>query len=205
MNRGFTIIEILLVVAIVGLLTGTVSITFGNVRAKSRDQRRKADFLAIQSALELYFAQNKYYPTNCAAALGDGVNSANPPVRTPNDWSAAEKNAMWPNIGQWINHAPIPTGAAGNFCSTVGSPQFTTAYINTVPVDPLNRPPSYIYRYKTNSQYVNLAANNFAGYYEIDGKLELDTAAMVDDGGNCSTRYELFHPGSSGSLLSNCP
>lgn len=199
MKKGFTVIEILIVITVTSLLAGSIIVSTTNTRKRSRDSKRKADLLAIQSALEVYYSQNKYYPTNCAAGLGDGVNSASQPVRIPSDWSGGEKEAMWPNLGQWINHAPrISLGK----CTMVGIPQFTTTYISALPQDPINSG-AYIYRYRTDS------SSNPARSYELDAKLELDQGVMATDGGGCpgsngvNSRYELFNLNGD-TLLKTC-
>lgn len=71
-NRAFTIIELIVVIAIIVLLTGIV---LGNVaapKAKSRDAKRISDISQIRLALELYFDRCKAYPS--ALDIGDGTN-----------------------------------------------------------------------------------------------------------------------------------
>ncbi|MGB9706949.1 MAG: type II secretion system protein GspG [Microgenomates group bacterium] len=61
-NSGFTMIELLIVVATIGIL-GTMAIfTALNQIAKGRDGRRKADLAKIQKALEDYMNDNGCYP-----------------------------------------------------------------------------------------------------------------------------------------------
>ncbi|MEK7162960.1 MAG: type II secretion system protein [Patescibacteria group bacterium] len=62
MKKGFTLIEILIVVAIIGLLTSVVLVGLGSSRAKGRDARRTADLHQTQNALELYYSKNQSYP-----------------------------------------------------------------------------------------------------------------------------------------------
>lgn len=194
MKKGFTLLEMLIVITVTSLLAGSIVVSTTSSRQRSRDSKRKADLLAIQSALEVYYSQNKYYPTNCAAGLGDGVNSAREPVKTPSDWSAAEKKAMWPSLDKWINH--VPSISLTN-CTTAGIPQFTTTYISALPQDPLNYG-AYIYRYRTDS------SSGPARSYELDAKLELDKDTMNNDGGGCPGRYELFNLNGD-TLLKTCP
>ena len=52
--NGFTLIEILVVVAIVGILVTIVVSNFVGIRINARDARRKAELAQIQKALELY-------------------------------------------------------------------------------------------------------------------------------------------------------
>ena len=54
-NKGFTIIELLIVVAIIALLVTLVIVSLRGSRIDSRDSKRLADLKQIQNAIELYF------------------------------------------------------------------------------------------------------------------------------------------------------
>ena len=62
-KKGFTLIELLVVVAIIGLLATLSIVALNNARARSRDARRVADVKQIQTALELYYNDQGYYPS----------------------------------------------------------------------------------------------------------------------------------------------
>lgn len=51
-RKGFTLIEMLVVVAIVGLLSSVVVVGVGGAREKARDTKRVADLRQIQTYLE---------------------------------------------------------------------------------------------------------------------------------------------------------
>lgn len=64
-SKGFTLIELLVVVSVMAILSGAV-ITVINVprmQMKARDSQRVADAKRIQTAIELYYADNRTYPT----------------------------------------------------------------------------------------------------------------------------------------------
>jgi prepilin-type N-terminal cleavage/methylation domain-containing protein len=60
---GFTLIEVLVVVAIVGILAAAVIISFANTRARSRDTAKLSDVKQIQTALHLYWQAVGVYPS----------------------------------------------------------------------------------------------------------------------------------------------
>lgn len=62
-KKAFTIIELLVVVAIISLLAGTIMISLSATRRKGRDARRKVDLNQISLTLEDYYddqSPNKY-------------------------------------------------------------------------------------------------------------------------------------------------
>lgn len=62
-QRGFTLIELLIVIAIVGILAALIFSNFVGVRQRARDSQRKSDLRQIQTALELYRADQGTYPS----------------------------------------------------------------------------------------------------------------------------------------------
>lgn len=61
-QSGFTIVELLIVIVIIGILAGLVITTFIGIQARGRDSERQTDLKAIQGQLEAFFADNGYYP-----------------------------------------------------------------------------------------------------------------------------------------------
>ena len=75
-QQGFTIVELLIVIIVIGILAGLVLVTFNGVQQKARNTERQTDTKAIASHMETYNAQKGYYPTN--ANLNDSAfRSAN--------------------------------------------------------------------------------------------------------------------------------
>lgn len=69
-TKGFTLIELLVVIAIIGLLSTLAIVALNSARQKSRDAKRVSDVKQIQTALELYFADQNGYPSGSAVVLG---------------------------------------------------------------------------------------------------------------------------------------
>lgn len=61
-KSGFTIIELLVVISIIGLLASIVVVALVGPRSDARDTKRIADLNNIRTALELYYNKYDYYP-----------------------------------------------------------------------------------------------------------------------------------------------
>jgi prepilin-type N-terminal cleavage/methylation domain-containing protein len=69
-KKGFTLVELLVVIAIIGVLSTLAVVSLNNAREKSRDAKRVSDIKQVQTALELYFADQNGYPAGAALVLG---------------------------------------------------------------------------------------------------------------------------------------
>lgn len=64
---GFTLLELLVVMAIIGILAAIGIASYGGVQAKARDARRKSDLESIARALEMYRNDFGRYPNSSAS------------------------------------------------------------------------------------------------------------------------------------------
>ena len=95
--RAFTLIELLIVVAIIGILTSTVTVSLNAFRLKAQANQALADIVRIASYLETYKADNNgVYPVSCS---GSGWAS-----RDANPWGCA------------VGYCWIPELAAYGYC-----------------------------------------------------------------------------------------
>ena len=110
-NKGFTLIELLVVIAIIGLLSTLAVVALNSARAKSRDSKRVADVKQMQTALELFFADNNGYPVQATAITLGGANGTLTNVATGFNGTAGSTTYMG-----LVPSAPTP--ADTTTCST---------------------------------------------------------------------------------------
>lgn len=89
-NRGFTLLELLIVIAIIGVLASVILASLNSARVNARDTRRATDLQQLQKAFELYANDN-------------GGSFPSSPVNT----QVINMNTGTSDITQYIN--PIPT------------------------------------------------------------------------------------------------
>jgi type II secretion system protein G len=66
---GFTLIELMVVIAIIGILASIITVSLQSSRAKGRDAKRLSDVRTIQLALEEYYNDNGYYPSSLVGTI----------------------------------------------------------------------------------------------------------------------------------------
>src|SRR5450755_278012 len=71
MSKGFTLIELMIVVAIIGILAAIAIPQFANLVSKSQEGRTKANLGTIRSALSIYYGDTEgWYPVDAASTAG---------------------------------------------------------------------------------------------------------------------------------------
>jgi prepilin-type N-terminal cleavage/methylation domain-containing protein len=78
-KAGFTLIELMVVIAIIGILTAIITENFATAKSKARDAQRVSDLSQIQLALAGYFDRCNAYPPNLTdlvtPCVGAGSNN----------------------------------------------------------------------------------------------------------------------------------
>jgi len=80
-SRGFTLLEMLVVIGIIAVLVAVGTSSYSTAQKKSRDARRKTDLKTIQNAFEQYYSVCGYsYPAPSGGSVPTSIACANPPA-----------------------------------------------------------------------------------------------------------------------------
>lgn len=74
---GFTILEILIVIAVFGLLATFAALSLSSARARARDAQRVSDVSVLRNALSEYYLQHTTYPASTNVNLGQPGTKTN--------------------------------------------------------------------------------------------------------------------------------
>ena len=129
-ESGFTILELVIVLLIIGILSVLVTSALGPVRQSNRDNKRAADIAEIQTALQMYYRDQNAYPL-AAPPAGEPLLGGSTTYLL--DWPsnpAPRTDGNCPDLD--YTYTPIDTGASYSvaFClgSTTGNIGPNTSY-----------------------------------------------------------------------------
>jgi type II secretion system protein G len=78
--RGFSLVELLVSVSIIAILIAIGIASYATINKQSRDAKRKSDLEQIRAALEMYRADNGYYPSAGSGSWVVASSSTDPLV-----------------------------------------------------------------------------------------------------------------------------
>jgi len=78
-QQGFTVVELLIVLASIGLLLALVVTTYSDIQARDRNHKRQVAINLIQHHIETFFAEKNHYPSfaDLSSAKWDKANLPN--------------------------------------------------------------------------------------------------------------------------------
>jgi prepilin-type N-terminal cleavage/methylation domain-containing protein len=123
-TRGFTIVEIVIVVAVMAILVGMGFMVYSQVQRDTRDGTRKGNVLTITEALEDYYVKKGEYPS-VQSIVNNNVANTGAVV--------AAKLSITTND---LKMPLMPSSATNAITSTPGTP--SNDYIGYVAVSAIN-------------------------------------------------------------------
>lgn len=126
LQKGFTIVELLIVIVVIGILAGLVLNTFSGVQKRARDTQRQTDINSLSTQLEVYYNDNSGYPllANVNNTTLKGLDAG--ATMAPGATTSSLTSTATPNKDQYgyMTYAIDGTTA----CATAPCPKFTLSW-----------------------------------------------------------------------------
>ena len=90
MKKAFSLIELLIVVAIIGILSGIMVVSYTGYQVRARDTKRKADIKSIAMAIEAYKSTKGKIPVKCGTKTITGRTLFDKIDRSDNQFGCTE-------------------------------------------------------------------------------------------------------------------
>lgn len=74
-TRGFTLVELLVVISIIGVLTTLLMVNFVGSRERANDSRKIQNLNSLKNALRMYYNDNQIYPADKSVLLGPSFST----------------------------------------------------------------------------------------------------------------------------------
>jgi prepilin-type N-terminal cleavage/methylation domain-containing protein len=105
MKKGFSLVELLVVITIIAILSVAAYSAVGGNTVKARDAKRKQDITTIQQALEMYSNDFGTYPTSLESGTTAGKIPKKYLSSIPTDPGAGKKPYVYVKTGSYYNIA----------------------------------------------------------------------------------------------------
>ena len=107
-QRGFTLIELMVVVTIIGILAGIAVVQVKTAHRKAQEAALRADLYEMRKAIDDYFADKQHYPADLKELVPHYLRKVPPdPITKKPDWEEIQDDPNDPN-------APPDTTSAGS-------------------------------------------------------------------------------------------
>lgn len=115
-KKGFTLIELMVVVSIIGILSAVVYASFGDAREGAKNKALQSEMKEVQLALEVYKSQNGVYPPPPPPAPV-GCSIASFGVMTALESSCGNVPYISGLVPEFIAELPAKADAANSGCT----------------------------------------------------------------------------------------
>lgn len=122
-HRGFTIVELLVAIVVIGILATVVVVAYNGVSQRAKDASLQSDLAQAKKQIEAYYALNGVYPiaNNCTNTLTTQIclkaTPDNALTYTPNNTTSPTSYTLTGSLATSATPAAIRSSAAGSLAT----------------------------------------------------------------------------------------
>ncbi len=176
-SEGFTLIELMVSIAIISILSAIIFASFTTARKQSRVAERVTDMKQVQAALEFYYAANRSYPSTGGSGNWRGVCV---------NWGSYTANNTIPGLAP-LYIPVVPTDPQTDVANSLSCYLYTSDGKDYAFLD-----------HNVPEMWANQSAPNYMNYPElVDPTRDGGSNGSVVDG-NAPWAWKVYSPGAIG-------
>ena len=172
-KRGFTIVELLIVIVVIAILAAITIVAYNGIQARATDAKMRTAATQVEQAVRLYYIDTGKQPYSGSGTTAAVANGVCPGATGTGGWfSTGKYNCTLEDLLVSTGYLPA------NFTSTL----------------PVNQPHGYTSSYVF--MFYSCGANKFALEYYLEAPTDEDTnghAQMRSDCSRGTTTYTSYH------------
>lgn len=173
-GQGFTLIEVLVTVAIVGTLAAVLAPALINQLSKGDAGRITSDLVAVQTAVGAFNSDTRRYPVTLLQ-LKTVPGSTDPDILTNQFGTVLVKKWRGPYLSKDLNGSnAMPTGSGATISAAFGTASYNGITYLTITAGPLT-----LNEFNNVDQIIDESANSSTGQLTLSGTTATLTAVPI--------------------------
>ena len=132
-HKGFTLVELLIVIVIIGILAAISLVTYNGITGKANDSAVQQDLTNIAKKLEMYYAEQGEYPSTTAQLTTLALSASKSSYGSHYIYNNKEFNLLYcrPSSGEINMYALVASSESGNmfqYTASGGMKEYTAGW-----------------------------------------------------------------------------